>query len=263
MTEQQKEYGKLTLEQFKALIIKLPEVRKQQGELVEMVRAVPKERLEALLPKDFSWAGVYEIPFIEHLALLLLAMDKVDFIHQAAQSGDPQQAVLDDFDTPDDDDDWNGGWQGQFEKADLIGLVVALQRTILSIMIYQKPLSTLVEEVRQGNDDALFDAVRIDRSMVACPTFAARISKAELSRNNHFFLRLKKALKGPSQKHWQNYQDLRYALYVLRELGIDKLSDDQLENLLVHQLKVYPNSFNARRNLRKQYTLSKKINYLK
>lgn len=262
MAEQQKEYGKLTVEQFKELMSRLPELRKQQGELVDIVRAVPKARLEELLPKDYYWADVYELSFIEHMALLLMAMDKLEFIHQAVQSDDPQQVVLDDLDTP-DDGEWTGGWQGQFEKADLIGLVAALQRTILSIMVYQRPLSTLVEEVRQGNDDALFDAVRLDRSMVACPTFAARISKAELSRDNHFFLRLRKALKGPSQKHWQSYQDLRYALFVLRDLGFDKLSDDQLENLLVHQLKVYPNSFNAKKNLRKQYTLSKKINHLK
>lgn len=262
MPEQQKEYGKLTVEQFKALISRLPEIRKQQGELADIVRAVPKARLEELLPKDYYWADVYELSFIDHMALLLMAMDKLEFIHQAAQSDDPQQVVLDDLDMP-DDGEWNGGWQGLFEKADLIGLVAALQRTILSIMVYQKPLSTLVEEVRQGNNDALFDAVRLDRSMMACPTFAARISKAELSRDNHFFLRLRKALKGPSQKHWQSYQDLRYALFVLRDLGFDKLSDDQLENLLVHQLKVYPNSFNAKKNLRKQYTLSKKINHLK
>jgi hypothetical protein len=218
--------------------------------------------LEELLPKDYYWADVYELPFTEHMALLLMVIDKVEFIHQAVQSDDPQQVVLDDLDTP-DDGEWSGGWQGQFEKADLIGLVAALQRTILSIMVYQRPLSTLVEEVRQGNDDALFDAVRLDRSIVACPTFAARISKAELSQDKHFFLRLIKALKGPSKKHWESYQDLRYALYVLRELGFDKLSDDQLENLLVHQLKVYPKSFNAQKNLRKQYTLSKKINHLK
>jgi len=258
----EKQYGKLTTEQFKTLIAQLPELRKEQKSLAEAVRAAPKGRLEELLAKDFYWAQVYEFSFIEHLAFMILAMGKLEYMKEVAQSPDPQQTFMDTFDF-DDDENWNGGWNGLFKKQDLIGLAFSLKRTILSIMIYQKTLSTLVEEVRQGSDDSLFDAVRIDRSIVACPTIAARISKAEFTTDKHFFLRLRNALKGPMNKHWQSYQDLRYALCVLRELGFDKLSDAELENLLVHQLKVYPNTYNARKNLRKQYTLSKKINHLK
>jgi hypothetical protein len=258
MAEQpQKEYGKLTAEQFKIMVSKLPEVRSQRHELTDLMKSRSKEKLDELLGNNFCWAIVYELPFIEHIAWLLAALDKVEFVKAAVLAADPQQAVLDNFDV--DDGDWQGGVGGYFTKADLIGLVASLQRTILSIMIYQRSLSGLVEEVRQGNEDSLFDAVRLDRSIVACPTIAARISRAELLGEKRFFLRLRKALKGPSQKHWEAYQDLRYALYTLRELGFDKLSDEQLENLLVHQLKVYPNTFNAKRNLRKQYSESKKI----
>ena len=262
MNEAAKEYGQLTADQFKALIAKLPEIRTQDAELADVVRAVPKDRLNDMLPKDYAWAAIYEMSFVEHLAMLLLALDKLDFITKAAQAPDPAQAALDGFDSA-EDEEWTGGWNGVFEKKHLVGLVMTLQRTLFSIMLYQKTMSSLVEEVRQGNDDSLFDAVRVDRSAVACPTIAARICRAELTRNKHFFIRLGKALKGPSKKLWQSYQDLRYALYALRELGFDRLSDDQLENLLVHQLKVYPNTYNARRNLRKQYALSKKINHLK
>ena len=262
MTEIAKEYNKLTVEQFKELIAKLPEIRKQQGEFSEIVRAVPKARLDELLPRDFTWAQIYELPFVDHLALLLFALDKVEFMKQAVAAPDPQQVVLDDFDIA-DDEEWNGGWAGKFTKQDLIGLVFALQRTILSIMIFQKTMPTLIEEAKQGSLESLLNAIRIDRSAVACPVIAARIGRAEMMRDKAFFLRLRNALKGPSGKHWQSYQDLRYALYVLRDLGFDKLSDAQLENLLVHQLKVYPDTYNARRNLRKQYTQSKKINHLK
>jgi hypothetical protein len=261
MTKSGKEYGKLTAEQFKRLIDHLPEIRNQPVELADAVRRVPKDRLEELLPNDYSWAAIYELSFIEHMAMLVLALDKVEFLKGAKESEDPQQVILDDFKF--DAEEWNGGWQGAFEKKHVIGLTFALQRSILSVMIFQKTMSTLVDEARQGSLDSLLNAVRIDRSAVACPVIAARIAKAELMSEKEFFLHLRKALKGPSQKHWQSYQDLRYALYVLRDLGFDKLSDDQLEDLLVRQLKVYPNTFNARRNLRKQYTLSKKINHLK
>lgn len=256
-----KEYGKLTAEQFKELISRLPEIRDQKGELAAAVRKVPKKRFRELLPEDYSWAAIYQLSFVEHLAMLVLALDKLEFFKEANKANDPQQVILNDFEF--EADQWTGGWQGVFEKKHLIGLTFALQRSIVSVMVFQKTMSTLVEEARQGDLDALFNAIRIDRSAVACPIIAARIAKAELMRDNKFFIHLRNALKGPTNKHWQSYQDLRYALFVLRDLGFDKLSDEQLENLLVHQLKVYPNTYNARRNLRKQYTLSKKINHLK
>jgi hypothetical protein len=263
MIENQKEYGKLTAEQFKKLIQQLPELRNEGESLADVVKSTSKERINELLEKDFYWAQVYELTFVEHLAFLIMALDKVDFLKEANNAPDPTQHFMDHFVLDDDFDQWSGGWNGTFEKQDLIGLVFSLQRTILSIMIYQKTMQTLVEEVRQGNDDSLFDAVRLDRSSVACPTFAARIAKAEFTRDKHFFIRLKNAFKGPTQKHWQSYQDLRFALFTLRDLGFDNLTDDQLVDLLVRQLKVYPDRFEAKKNLRKQYNQSKKINHLK
>lgn len=263
MTENQKEYGKLTAEQFKQLMQQLPELRKEGESLADVVKSASKERINDLLEKDFYWAEVYELTFVEHLAFLMMALDKVEFLTEAKNAPDPTQHVMDNFDIEGDFDSWNGGWKGVFKKQDLIGLVLALQRTILSIMIYQKTMQTLVEEVRQGIDDSLFDAVRLDRSSVACPTFAARIAKAEFTNDKHFFIRLRNALKGPAKKHWESYQDLRFALFTLRDLGFDGLSDDQLVELLVKQLKVYPDRFEAKKNLRKQYNQSKKINHPK
>lgn len=263
MTDDQKEYGKLTAEQFKHLIQKLPELRKEEQSLAEVVKNASKERINELLAKDFYWAEVYELTYIEHLALLMMAMDKLELLKESKNSPDPTQHFLDNFEFDEDPKSWTGGWNGIFTEQDFIGLIFVLQRTILSILIYQKTMQTLVEEVRQGNDDSLFDAVRVDRSSMACPTFAARIAKAEFTGDKHFFIRLRNALKGPAQRHWQSYQDLRFALFTLRDLGFDKLTDDQLVHLLVHQLKVYPDRFEAKKNLRKQYNQSKKINPLK
>lgn len=262
MSENIKEFGKLTTEQFKSLIQKLPELRKEGSSFAEAFRNIPEDRFKEMLEKDFYWAKVYELTFIEHVAFLLLALDKLEFMNSAKNSPDPTQYILDSLES-DDDYTWSGGWHGLFGKQDLVGLVYSLRRTILSVMIYQKTINQLVEEVRQGIDDSLFDAVRLDRSIVAAPTIAARIAKAELRQDKNFFERLRKAIKGPLQKHWEAYKDLRFALYTLRDLGFDNLTDDQLVDLLVNQLKVYPDTFGAKKNLRKQYNQSKKINHLK
>jgi hypothetical protein len=172
----------------------------------------------------------------------------------AMASTDPQQHVLDNMYPPDD------STNPAFSEQDLLGILFSLQRTILSVMLFQRSLSGLVQDVREtGNLDSMFNAIRVDRAVMSCSTFADRIARAELVGDKRFFLRLRNALKGPTQKHWHAYCDLRYSLFVLRELGFDGMSDAELEKLLVQTLKVYPNTPGARKNLRKQYQQSKKL----
>lgn len=258
MEKPEKEYGKLSLDQFKRLVSELPEIRNQIQEVPKLIQSTSKEKINKILDRGFFWAYVYEMPFDEQLAWLICALGRKDQLHEAAQSNDPTQAAMEMFKN-DEFDDWNGGEGGVFQEKDIIGLFASLQRNILSIMLFHRTLDKIVAEVRAGNDASLFQAVRIDRSIVACLTFADRIAKAELKNEKMFFIHLRSALKGPSKKHWEAYKDLRYALYVLRESGFNQMSDAQLEDLLVHKLKLYPNVPSARKNLRKQFTESKKF----
>ena len=253
-----KEYGKLTEDQFKRLIQKLPEFRSESKQLQEALQSASKEKLREMLGDGVWWAPVYELPYVMGVALLVYVLGKTEHFKTIAELPDPQEAVIREIESG-EGLEWDGGPGGQFTKADLVALITAMQRNILSIMIYKKSVCALVAEAQDGNDDALFDAIRVDRSVVSCLTAAARISKAELFGEKHFFIRLRNALKGPSKKHWEGYQDLRYSLAVLREHGFDQLSDNQLEHLLVKVLKVYPDTPTARKNLRKQYYESKKI----
>lgn len=255
-----KRFGKLSVEQFQKLVDKLPEVKGQRQEMARLLSEMPEGRFDALMGDDFNWGVLYELPFLQHIALAFVAFGRADWLHAAASSPDPQQYVLDAIDR---DDEGPGELLFDVQKGHLVALVYSLQRTILSILLYQRSLSGLVQEVREtGNLDALFNAVRVDRAVMSCPTIANRIARAELRGDKHFFLRLRNALKGPLHKHWEAYCDLRYSLAVLRDLGFDKLSDDQLEQLLVHDLKVYPNTPTARKNLRAQYQQSRKLKTL-
>jgi hypothetical protein len=47
-----KEYGKLTADQFRQLIGTLPELRQQRGEVARLLAEAPKEKLA-----PFSWAA--------------------------------------------------------------------------------------------------------------------------------------------------------------------------------------------------------------
>jgi len=251
-----KEYGKLTADQFKHLIDSLPELRRQGGDFRTAVAAVPAARLDELLTTGYNWSDVYELAFHEHLALVVYAFNMGTYLKAVVSGPDPQQQLSDDLLTLEipADHPMNA------EKQHLIGLAVSLQRTILSIMLYQRSMSSLIHEVREsGSNEALFKAVRVDRAVVAAPTIADRIARAELRKDETFFRHLRSALKGPLKKHWEAYSDLRYAFAALREFGVNKLSDAQLEHLMVDVLGVYPKTPAARKNLRAQYQQSRKV----
>lgn len=249
-----KEYGKLTADQFRELIGTLPEFHQQRKEVGRLLATAPKEKLDAIFEGGFSWGEIYEYTFAEHISIAVLAFNYMPVVSEALASPDPQQHVLEHLEPTDD------STHPAFSEQDLVGIVFSLQRTILSVMLFQRSLSGLVQEVREsGNLDSMFNAIRVDRAVMTCSTFADRIARAELTGDKRFFLRLRNALKSPTQKHWESYCDLRYSLFVLRELGFDGMSDAQLENLLVHTLKVYPNTPGARKNLRKHYQQSKKL----
>jgi len=259
----EKPYGKYTLDQLKQITDLVHQTKNLTSTFEKVMQETDPQKLKTILGENFSWFDCYELPFNLHIGLVVVILGFQDDLRLAAQSDDPQQHFLDFFNSLDPDIDWQGGYKGMFEKRDLVGVAISIFRTMKSIMVYQKSLSTLIEEVRLGNDKALFNAVRIDRTMMACPSIMHRISIAELKGDNKFFLHLKSALKGPSRKHWVGLDELRYMMQSLVETGADRLSDENLEVLFVEQLKLYPRSLSARKNLRKHYTYSKKINHRK
>jgi hypothetical protein len=220
-----------------------------------LVRDVGAQRLNEIFNGDSVWSELYELSFEEFLALFIICIGKFNDVLEAAKSINPQRDFLARAAAWDDDLILPEG----IEERHIFLIAYALQRQVLSIMLYHRPLSRLVAEAAAGNLDSLFRAVRVDRSVVACPPIAVRIAKAEMTDDKRFFLHLRSALKGPSGKHWEAYKDLRYSFALLREVGFDSLNDAQLESLFVDQLKLYPKVPGARKNLRKQLTASKKI----
>jgi hypothetical protein len=256
-------YGNYTLDQLKQFTDLVRESRNMAPELEKVMQETNSQKLNAILGNNFSWFNYYELPFNSHITAGALMLDWQDAMIHSSQSDDPQQYIFDFFNSLDNVNEWQGGYNGLFVLRDLVGLVVSIFKSIKSIMIYQKSLSTLIEEVRQGNEKALFDAVRIDRTMLACPSIIHFISMAELKGDNKFFLSLKSALKGPSAKHWIAHEELRFMMQALIEGGLIGITGDNIEQLFVDHLKMYPKTHGAQKNLLKQFLQTKKINHRK
>lgn len=192
------------------------------------------------------------------MALLSIQIGLHIPLHEAAQKDDPQEEVLK---WGDDDSPLNAWYDAnahQIEKKHLLWLAIVLQRNILAIMLYHKSMGALVDMVRHGDDDALFNAVRVDRSVLLAAPCADRLSKAEMLNDKDFLIHLRKAIKGPTKKNMEAIQDLRYSIVALRECGFDHFSDADLERLFI-RTRLYPNSAGALKNLRKHIQLARKL----
>jgi hypothetical protein len=249
--------SKISVDEFKELVRMLPEVREGIADFPTLARRISVEKLTKMFDAESVWSELYELPFEEFLVIFIFSIGKLNDLFEAVKSPDPSRSFLNKASKWDLEGDLV--LPEGIEEKHIFLLTYALQRQILSIMLYHRPLSRLVAEAASGDLNSLFLAVRVDRSVVACPPIAVRIAKAEFLNDKRFFLHLRAALKGPSGKHWEAYRDLRYAFALLREVGFDFLSDAQLESLLVDQLGLYPKVPGARKNLRKQMTEAKKI----
>lgn len=254
----EKPLGKLTHDQFAKFVSRLPELREQMSELPKLLRE-KKDKFNSIFgDEDYSWGKIYELPFLEQMAFLFVLIGLHVPLHEAAQAEDPQEVVLGWCDNNSAIDCWYNEHEDQIEKKHLFWMVIVLQRNILAIMLYHKSMGALVDLVRKGDDGALFDAVRIDRTVLLATPCANRLSKAEMLNDKDFLRHLRSAIKGPTKKHMEAIQDLRYSIVALRECGFDSFSDQDLERLFI-RTRLYPNSSGALKNLRKHIQLARRL----
>ena len=246
------------LNYLRAFLDYLPEIHRLGEHFTAVIKALPADKRASIFHAGFTWASAYELPLRDHLTLLGIAIGKGEFLACLALDADPYETLLADLrrdesapGMPDDD--------AVFGLAEIVGLSISLGLSVKAITIHQRSLSALLREAREGNDASLFHAIRIDRTILGGATAAARICRAEMLNDKRFFVGLRNALKGPSAKHWPSREEVRFTFALLAELGLDNLSDKELEALFIDRLRIFADSPNAPRNLRKQYQQSRKI----
>lgn len=117
---------------------------------------------------------------------------------------------------------------------------IAAQYSLYCVLYHGCFLNELIERARDGDDKALTDAIKIDASIIGCPTVVGKISKATRLQDVKFFSKLKSAINGKKEKVKQaNFQKMRLVFEVLYEAGALRLTDKQLYQLFVEELKLY------------------------
>jgi len=239
--------GELKLSSLKTLRAILPKARRKYVTALSTA-AAKRDSIEKFLPHDFSWASLYELEFKEMLLLNLSVLGMLEMLIQAYHAGLDLNQYLMDFtiheaEDKDEGKDWAGGHGGIYTEDDLLGTTHAFQNSWRCMSIYGHFLNDLVKQVRGGGkeaEDAFFNAVRIDRTILNCPTFAARLARAEYFREKDFMQRLHRAIKEKPHDALLVHQDLRTMLYVFQDLKIlDDLSLNETDLLFIKELKLY------------------------
>ena len=235
-----KEYGKLSLKQLRELYSGYYKLQKEKEEFQETIQQ-RTERIKQLFDPALPWAYWYELSWEKGIALFLMAVGLDEEFKKATTAPDPQQAVLDliniDPDLPFDVEELT-----EEEEGFLTSLLQSISGQAAAISMFSQPMSVLVEKAKSGDDEALLNAVLVDRSVVAAPSIAKRIQMAHLINDEAFLNNLAKAItRTRPRRPAEEYDDLRFMLEALEEsAGLDNLSYEQLYSLFVDELQLYP-----------------------
>lgn len=255
------QFGRLSVGDIRLVLSFLPLLEREAAE----GRALVKEAGKSLFSGSFSkvyWCNCYELPFLDHLARYIAALELVEDVEKIASAPNHIEALGDLLRGMDAEIDaaFESATQEELEQfRESIPVLLALATSVLHslrcLLIFGCYLNDLIAEARAGDESALFKAIRIDPTVVGCPTAIVYISRAVLVDDKRFLGKLKRALDGKLQKREQaNFQKMRFVLQILYEAGATLLTDEQLHELFVNQLHLYSADSKAgdvTKNLRK------------
>lgn len=236
----QTQFGNMDTEALKAMRKLLPEIWNLPDELSQIVES-KREKLEREWPDGFTWAWLYELE-TKHFCLIGLAvLGLLPLIEKARKEKRPAHELLIEAVLANAEPlEWGGGLGGQFSKFDLLAIQVASMGMTQSIGLYGQLLSKLVADAASGNDEALFQAISVDRTVVSLPFVAGRLARASLLNDEAFLQQLRKALKQMPHDNLKDHQDLKFFLHLLNELdSLASLPASDADWLFIQELKVY------------------------
>jgi hypothetical protein len=250
-----KEFGKLGAKDLRQLLALLPELEKQKAVFQVDARNEPVLRA-AIKEEGVLWAPLYEYSFQTHLAIALDSLGIAEHVINAAKTDDPPATVL----RFASDKAFLDGLRPKetLELWQAISIVLSIQRSLEALLVFGRYINELIKEAREGNDGSLFKAVRIDPSVVACPSVAIRISGATALQDASFFRALRNAMGGKTQKQARYLRGVRLVVQALHEAGVSSMSDRELVRLFDQSLGLYKQGANPGKALRKHFNAAQR-----
>jgi hypothetical protein len=232
---------KLTTSEIRRLYSNLHKANLNREELTAIVNE-NTQKIADLLEPSCPWSFWYDRP-LNHLFLIFFTCTgMLDEITRICRSNHPDSEILDymdsepDIDSEDEYDDE--------ERAFISALGVAIFNQVLSLSIFGEYINSMVQRAKDGDDNALFDAILVDRSVLATPSIAKRIQIADLTKDESFFNQLAKAItRTRPRRPSPEYDDARFMITALDECkSFSAKNNEELHKLIVDNLELYPSN---------------------
>lgn len=236
--------GKLTSEDLIVLLTLIPVYEEiiKDGQ-----KTIRKKRDKIFTPQSMSssWHHLYELSYNEHLARFIVDIGQVEEVKEMAASDNPPQAgiaALKEAIESEDGLDLELDDESRLGLSLILGVTHSLSLNFKSLLTFGLYINELVAIVREGGkerDKALFNAIKIDPTVIGCPSISRRISQAILEDDQDFMKGLKKAFQGKFTKRENRvYQLQRLITQILLETNAPALGAEDLYKLFVEQLKI-------------------------
>ncbi len=183
-----KEFGKISTDETVQLFKLLENVFSEAEQIAENLDVHQNFPI-------INWHPLYELEFNQSLALFFHSAGLLDTLKAIAESDNPQAATLEfaeNFEPPE-------GVEQRMTDQDKVNFAASIMCTfqnLSAISRYNKSINNLLEEARNGEDHALFNAIDVDPSVVSTETADKRISQAVVRQDKAFLDQLGRAVKG-------------------------------------------------------------------
>lgn len=202
------------------------------------------EALVELFSRIPSWVGFYSISYQALAAILCCVLGYEEQLRSITSAKEKRQVNMDVFrdliersETEEIFEELNE--LESDEQMVFSSLFLAMWKNLEALQSYNLSMCQLVERAKK-DDEALFAAVCVDRSVVAHPVIAARILRAELCQDNPFMDSLAKSITKTKPRRDYQLDDTRLLLEMLDEIeGLESISNEEIANYLVNEREVY------------------------
>lgn len=234
-----KEFGKLSSQEFRCLFALVHQTSQEKENLEKDIKENPKQ-FSRFLDNIAPWSVYYELPYTHFYALFFIATGLIDQVKQLSTTDDPNAAAIA-WGESYPDSPLNIEELSQDEQSILFGLFIAMMRNFTSMQLFHVSINDLLIKARSG-DDALLDAIYVDRHVLNCPTATKRIARAEAKGEEGFLDALSRAIKrSRPRRPSKEYDITRVMLTALDQAkGLDNISYDAIHDLFVADLQIYP-----------------------
>lgn len=213
-------------------------------------KEILSDRKEEFFAPDCNkpvWCHLYELPILEHALHGTGILSEGDVSQRLARSKNQiTEACL----LLNEADAAIGAWEPTPEEKEELRIILAsvyalsfsLTNSFRALMTFGLYLNDLIVIVRQGGaeaEKALLAAIKIDPTVIGCPSAITFISQKTLLGDTKFLGKLGAAMKGElSASEKRHFEKVRLVLQVLLETGAKRLSAPDLYQLFVDELEL-------------------------